>query len=149
VAKLLVVGSGSEDKSTLALFFEFAGHRCEVAYGVEQAYQFLKTTPFDLIVFDGIGDNSSAAIAPTLNFIVPETPVLVLTADKCTEGDNTETDSINPQGLLTMIEHVLRTDSQLKVVQHGGMGTGSYLRRGPRSNPTGIQAPARRVCRRN
>jgi hypothetical protein len=113
VANVLVVGNVFEDLSVLGLFFEFGGHCCELACGVQEAFAQLETRPFDLIVMDSTADDNCLTIAEALNGGYPQTPVLILTGAQCSRAHG-ESGCIDPRDLLTIIEYVLRTDPKLE-----------------------------------
>jgi CheY-like chemotaxis protein len=81
MAKILVVEDNQLTRITLDRFLRSQGYEVEVAENGAQAISLLDKAEFDLVLSDVIMPNANGwELAEHLNAVLPETPVLLMTA---------------------------------------------------------------------
>jgi tetratricopeptide (TPR) repeat protein len=79
MGQILILGNRSAERSGLALFMEFVGHRCTEADSLSDAVKLLGENGYDLVLADAaVGDADSEKIIEGLKTAAPKVSVIIL-----------------------------------------------------------------------
>ena len=82
MGKLLIVGAQSNERDSLALILEFAGHECATAGTVEEAGTILRKGKWQMVLADSpLDGNSPEETVRALRRVSPKAPVMFLTEE--------------------------------------------------------------------
>ena len=82
MGRLLIVGNPSQERDSLALILEFAGHECTTADTLEEAGAFARKDTYQLVLADSpVGNRSLEETARALRSAAPMAPVMFLTEE--------------------------------------------------------------------
>ena len=82
MGKLLIVGNPSNERDSLALVLEFAGHECAMASTLAEAETTQRKGKYQLVLADsGIEGRSPEETIKALRAVMPKTPVMFLTEE--------------------------------------------------------------------
>jgi tetratricopeptide (TPR) repeat protein len=82
MGRLLIVGNPSQERDSLAIILEFAGHECEMASTLEEVGAFIRNGNFQLVLADSpLGDRGLEETVLALRRVAPRAPVMFLTEE--------------------------------------------------------------------
>jgi Tetratricopeptide repeat len=103
MARVLMLGTRSEERDGLALFMELVGHQCKPADSLQDAVRLLAEDSFDLVLTDtSVGETTPEQIIKSLKDVAPNTNVMIL-AEEATSATGMDAVITSP---LTSVQNV-------------------------------------------